>query len=162
MTTVTLNSIEQAVVKHLAKRRIEHDRSVGARATIYHGAQALENEVDSLGAEFAYCKLMNCYPDTDPGHFSPFDARLRDGRTVDVKSTRRHNGRLLVKMKSRDLPDLYALMVGSFPSYRLAGHITAMELVRQERIDRSLPHPAYVATQMELFDVVANEDAITC
>lgn len=161
MTQVTLNAIEQALVKHLAKKRIEHDRSVGAMATIYHGAQALENEVDSLGAEFAYCKVMNVYPDTDPGHFSPFDARLRDGRAVDVKSTRRHNGRLLVKAKDRaDVPDLYALMVGTFPSYRLAGHITAAELLREERVDRSLPHPAYAATQMQLFDVAM--EAIAC
>lgn len=148
---ITLNGVEQALVKHLAKKRFEHDRSIGAKATIYHDEQAMKNEIDALGAEFAYCKLMNCYPDTDSTHFLPFDALLKTGETVDVKQTRRPNGRLLVKTKDRDqLPDMYALMVGEFPNYRFAGHIDSRELMREERVDKSLPHPAYSATQMDL------------
>jgi hypothetical protein len=148
---ITLNETEQRLVKHLAERRYQYCRTVRAQATRYHEQAALEAEVDAIGAEIAYCKVMNCYPDLEHTQFNPDDMLRRDGQTIDVKQTHYPNGKLLVKVKEREqLPDQYALMVGRFPAYRLAGHIAASEMIREERIDHSLPVPAYAAGQAEL------------
>jgi hypothetical protein len=151
MTPITLTPTEQAIVRYTAQKRLAYDRAAGAEATRYHAAGALAAEVESFGAEVAFCKLVNVYPDFDTEHYQPHDARLADGRTVDVKYTPRRDGRLLAKYKDRLLlPDLYALMIGAFPIYELMGYMTAYDLIQSWRIDRSLNHPAYAAGQNEL------------
>jgi len=148
---IILNDPEQKLVKYIASLRIKYDRESGAIATIYDEKDALEAETDYYGAEVAYCKMMNIFPDTGYKTRQPFDCISRDGNKVDVKQTYRQNGRLLVKSKLRDyLPDIYALMIGKFPAYRYAGMIKASELLVDERLDTTLPHPAYAAGQNEL------------
>jgi len=147
---ICLNEAEKRLVQYMAKQRIRHDRAVGGVATVY-GAEALKNEIDSFGAELAYCKYFNLFPDMDYEHFRFFDAKLPNRMTVDVKQTRYKNGRLLVKHKDREkLPDLYALMVGEFPNYTLIGHIHSGVIICEQRVDRNLIHPAYAVSQSEL------------
>ena len=149
---IILNEAEQKLVTYVSKKRIETNRATGATATIYGDASAIENEMDSFGAEVAYCKLHNCYPDLATDHRPPFDAKLPDGRTVDVKQTKYPTGKLLVKIiKRAELPDLYALMIGKFPKYKLAGHMPAAEIITPERRQSdNWKSPAYVAGQDEL------------
>lgn len=151
MTTIlTLNETERRIARHLAQERIKYDRARNARATLYR-VEAEENELDSIGAEIAFCRLMNCYPDLDPTHYLPHDAVLPDGRTVDIKQTRLQSGRLLIKAKERTrLPDLYCLMVGQFPTYRVAGFVEAREILTEKRIDRRMSYPAYAIEQTQL------------
>jgi hypothetical protein len=147
---VVLNQTEQKLVKFQAQIRMATNREVGAVATVYTD-DALKNEIDSFGAEVAYCKLMGVYPDLGTSH-KPYDAKLRNGMTVDVKQTRYANGKLLVKdIERKSHPDLYALMVGQFPRYRCAGHILAEQVLKPERrqVD-GWKHPTFVATQDEL------------
>ena len=47
--------------------------------------------------------------------------------------------------------DEYALMIGVFPTYTLAGHVRAYDAIRPEMIDRTLPEPAYAIPQNMLF-----------
>lgn len=149
---IALNDAEQRLVKYLAQKRFDHDRAVNAKATIYHDASALENEINSMGAELAYCKMVNCYPDLDPGHFGAFDALRRDGATVDIKNTVRPLGRLLVKAKGRNSdPDLYVLMIGKFPIYQYAGEIRSSDVLQECNIDKSLPFPAYAVDKERLW-----------
>jgi hypothetical protein len=150
---IILNPIEQAVARYVAKHRYEYCRKVNAVATRYGTeAEAMQREIDSAGAEIAYCKMMNVYPDMDVTKFPPYDAMLQDGTLVDVKQTDRAEGRLLVKMKERrkGLPDIYAMMVGAFPEYKFAGWVKATDILKEERIDKKLPHPAYVMEQSQL------------
>ncbi len=149
---VILNEAEQRLVSYVSRKRYAANRATGATATIYNDADAIENEIDSFGAEVAYCKLHNCYPDLDTTHRPPFDAKLQDGRTVDVKQTRYQSGVLMVKQIERQShPDLYALMVGKFPKYQLRGHMTAREILTPNRLQvDGWKHPAYVAKQEEL------------
>ncbi len=147
---IILSSVEQRLVKHIANLRIENDRKVGAVPTVYN-ADPMENEINYIGAELAYCKLFNCYPDLGIDEFIPFDAIRRNGETVDIKHTKLNNGRLLVKVKDREYtPAKYALMIGTFPEYYYAGDITSDELLRDENIIRNIQHPAYAATQSRL------------
>lgn len=149
---IELNEAERKLVEYVSRKRYQVNRATGATATIFNETDAIENEVDSYGAEVAYCKLHNCYPDLDTTHRPPFDAKLPDGRTVDVKQTKYVTGKLLVKLIARTtLPDLYALMIGKFPKYKLAGHMSAKEIITPERVETgNWKAPTYVAKQEEL------------
>lgn len=151
MQILTLNPTEQRLARYLAAERMKYDRARSATATLYN-REAGSNELDSIGAEIAFCRMMNVYPDIDPTHYLPHDAVLADGRTVDIKQTKLPNGRLMVKAKDRKrYPDLYALMVGEFPTYRLAGFVEAREIVSDRRLMRGLQYPAYAMEQTNLY-----------
>lgn len=161
MSTITLNEDEQRCVRFLAQRTFEECRKRGALATVYGLADPIKREVESLGAEFAYCKLFNLWPPTVADRPEFFDARLRNGDTVDVKHTDRPRGRLLVKVKNRkNLPVYYALMIGKFPTYSFVQHCLASEVLVEERIDRTLNHPAYSVEQGECVARVEDQDVV--
>lgn len=146
---VTLTATEQAIVEMVARMRMQHDRQAGARATVYAG-DALKREIESFGAEVAFCKMFGVYPDLNAEHHEPWDAVVK-GYTVDVKHTVRPDGRLLVKAKSRSqLPDYYALMTGTYPTYRIVGTIKADDVLKPENLDRNLHYPAYAVPQERL------------
>jgi len=151
MVEIELTPIEQEIVKMVSVARFEHARKNKYKATIYNGTPAMKNETDSYGAEVAYCRLMNVYPDFVIEKTPWFDATLRDGSKVDVKQTKYKGGKLMAKHKPREgIPDLYALMIGVFPSYRYVGELRGEELLTEDRIDTSLANPAYTARQGEL------------
>lgn len=152
---IELNKNEQITVEHMAKMRYEHCRKVGAIATVYSDAEAMQNEVNSFGGEFAFCKHWNLYPDFDDDIFAHQDATLADGNTVDVKTTPLKYGRLQVKkMDNKKYPDFFALMVGSFPVFHYMGMMGRERLIVPGRIvNFRQKHPVYVATQAELLEV---------
>lgn len=87
----------------------------------------------------------------DAEHFGLEDCLLANGKLVDVKTTRRENGRLMVKaIKRKEVCDLYALVVGRFPKFRFAGWMAVEELFTEDRLEHRLQYPSYVATQNEL------------
>lgn len=148
---ITLTEAEQRIVRFIAGSRMKANIRNGTNPTLYYGTDKTAHEIDSYGAEIAYCKIVNCYPDLHIDAYQKFDAVLSGGVKVDVKQTAREGGRLMVKVKDRsEVPDYYALMIRRFPSYRLAGHIAAAVLLVEARIDYKLPHPAYCAMQEEL------------
>jgi hypothetical protein len=149
---ITLIEEEQKLAEFIAKNRVKNNREKGAKATVYGDKEPWKAEVHSVGAELAFCKLFNCWPDLNTKRFGELDAVLKDGRTVDVKATELKSGRLLVKVKDREPCDLYALMIGDFPSYQFAGWMTGKELLQDERIDKKLEHPAFAAKPHELTD----------
>jgi hypothetical protein len=148
--SITLNEAEQRLARYLAEAREAHNHQVGARDVLCADAERVQNKVEAFGAEIAYCKIVNCYPNLVTDCFEAFDVRLADGRRVDVKQTIYPQGRLIVKLLHRAAPDLYALMVGAFPTYRLAGHIAAADMLQEANIDPRLPRPAYAVAQARL------------
>lgn len=149
--TISLNDTEQKLVKYVSKKRFEYCRQVGANATVYGGRNPMDAEIAQYGAEVAFCKYMNIYPDTSYDRFNPEDCFTYDGHRIDVKYTSLRTGRLLAKDKGWDNhPDYFALMIGDFPNYYFAGFMKASELLVESRLDTSLPHPAYAASQNEL------------
>lgn len=148
---IELNTTEQRLAKYIARCRYEYDRTTNAQSTVY-GAETPEfRELNSVGAELAFCKMNNIYPDLDTEHFGIEDCLLNDGRLVDVKSTTLEHGKLMVKAIARKgKSDIFALIVGTFPRFRFAGWLPYDEVCKQERKDTKLPHPAFVAKQHEL------------
>ena len=150
----TLNEIEQNIAVHLAKKRISSSSERGQKNQRKSATMgAFETELEGMAAEIAFCKLHNIYIDTD---LTPkdVDCVLHDGTSVDVKSTKHKNGKLICPhYRKKGAVDLYALLVGKFPSYELVGYATSDELMRPENLGH-LGNPdkgqVYILTQDKL------------
>ena len=70
-------------------------------------------DIDGVVAEVCVAKVMNLCPDlTVSVRSGGADLITQKGKTVDVKSTRHQNGRLLATLKKADDPcDMYVLVV---------------------------------------------------
>lgn len=147
---IKLNEAEKKLTVYVAKKRTMHDREKGARPTVYGNQTHEQMEINSVGAEIAFCKYMNVYPDLNTDHFGTEDAILKNGFRVDVKNTRYKNGRLMVKAINRDKCEVYALLIGEFPVYKFAGFATKEELFREENLNTNYDHPAYCMDQGQL------------
>lgn len=157
---VELTSSEQLVCKGIAKSRYESNRSASVgNAKI--GSQSDEvTDLEGFAAEMAFCKLFNVYPDFSVQPRSSVageddgDARLRDGRSVDVKGTKYPNGKLVAVPWKKPQVDLFALMVGSFPKYEFKGFMRRDDLLQTARLGTLGYGPTYIAAQKELQPLV--------
>jgi hypothetical protein len=157
-TEVTLNTQEQAICRALAKKRYGNNRKAGTR-NAKRGPQSNEQtDLEGIGAEFAFCKLHNVYPDfsiqprnaeNDEG-----DCKLLDGRAVDVKATQYRTGKLIAVPWKQTGVELFALMTGVFPTYTFRGFMEAAELLREDRLGTLGYGPTHIAQQKELVSFV--------
>ena len=149
---VELNEAEQRLAKFLAKVRYDNNRKkMVANSKI--GPQSDEvTDLEGIGGELAYCKIMNVYPDFQTDTAPECDCILSDGTRVDVKTTKYENGKLLaVPWKTAKVIDVFALMVGEFPRYRYAGQMFSLDLLQEQR-KKDLGYGfVYVANQDELY-----------
>jgi hypothetical protein len=142
---ITLNDMERRLAITLARAWIKYDDTINYPDTI-NGLPPLVNNAEAIGAELAYCRLNNIYPNLNLNGFETHDCILADGTKVNVKFSRytNPNYHLIVQIKKYDTyPDIYALMVGKWPTYRYIGYVPKHEVIRPERINRDLPVPAY-------------------
>jgi hypothetical protein len=148
---ITLNEPEQRLARYLAALRYAHNRRKGA-INGRVGTQSDEvTDLEGAGAELAFCKIFNIWPDTEIGERPDHDAILKDGRRVDVKATRHPHGHAIaVRKKLSHPPDVYALMVGTFPTYRYAGMIPASKLLCEEKLTDFGYGATFAARQDEL------------
>ncbi len=70
-------------------------------------------DIDGMVAEYCVAKMLNLCPDLTVGvRNGGTDLISRKGKTIDVKSTRRKDGRLLATLKKADAPcDMYILAI---------------------------------------------------
>lgn len=113
-------------------------------------------EIDFRGfvSELAFAKLFNLYPDftihprsssTDLG-----DVKLPNGKTVDVKTTDRPDGRLLAPTWKNANVDYYALIIGYYPEFEFKGFMIKEELINPKRLGDLGHGLTYIAEQHEL------------
>jgi hypothetical protein len=132
---VVLDEFEQRIAIHLARTRAERDRAAGVVDRKRSSSETAER--DGFGAELAFAKLFNVYPDLGLMPRSGGSDCILCGRTVDVKATHRENGDLLAvpsKATAKNGADLYALMVCRWPSFRYVGMTTREKLLRPETL----------------------------
>lgn len=150
---ITLNTAEQRLAKFVAKARHRHNRITGISNRRMGPQSDEQTDLEGIAAEIAFAKYSNVYPDLDTdGDTHPvYDAVLHDGKLVDVKATTYPTGRLIVApWKDVDAVDIYVLVVGAFPTYRIAGAMESYRLMRSHRM-KNLGHgKVFVATQEEL------------
>ena len=149
---IELNEAEQRLAKFLAKARHQNARN---KMVVNHriGPQSDElTDLEGIGGEIAFCKIMNLYPDLQTEFIPGYDCILPDGTRVDVKTTKYENGKLLSARwkESKDI-DVFAFMFGQIPKYRYAGMMKATDLLQEHR-KQNLGHGVgYAATQDELY-----------
>jgi len=149
---ITLSENEQRLAKFIARSRYENARSNNVKDMKMGSQSNEETDLEGFGAELAYCKLMNLFPDLETGDSLPnFDCVSRLGVTIDVKATKRKSGHLLATLKKKNNPpDKYVLIVGEFPSYKIVGEVSADEFLQDSNIKDLGRGRGYALTQMEL------------
>ena len=153
---VELNSTEQKLAQYLAKARYENARGRN-KPDLKKGPQSNEQtDLEGIASEIAAAKAVNVYPDleTDLDDLPELDLLTRNGYSIDVKATTYPNGKLITALWKKDKScQFYMLVVGKFPKYRIAGIMSANELMRDQRI-KNLGHGnTYTAEQTELQSV---------
>lgn len=158
--TVTLNVTEQEVCKLVAAARFKDNRAASV-VNSKRGRQSNEfTDLEGFAAELAFCKLFNTFPSFTSGTCSSQkgedlgDTSLPNGLTIDVKVTKYLNGRLIAVPWKKATCDIFALMVGVFPTYTYKGMMWSKELLKKERLDDLGYGPTYMAEQAELKEKV--------
>jgi len=132
---VALSEFEQQLCRLVSDARCAANVGNGVADQLVGGAPGVGDgsaSLNGIGAEWAFCRLFNVYPDTTihprssrRGTDAGGDCRLRCGLSVDVKVTEWPRGGLLVvRWKGRGA-DLYALLTGRFPRYVFRGFAPA-------------------------------------
>lgn len=149
---VELTNVEQVVVKWLADQRYKSARAGGV-TDAKMGPQSTENtDLEGLGAELAFCRLHNLYPDLTVGPRSGGVDCTIGTMKVDVKTTKYKTGKLLATLKKKDEVevDIYALMIGEFPKYTLVGWAWKDDLIQDENIGDLGYGKGYILEQKQL------------
>lgn len=149
-TVIELSEFEQQLAELIARGRYRYARANNL-PDLQHGDQC-KHEIDrnGAGAELAFCRIYNLYPDLSPGP-AKADAFTKLGKSVDVKCTTYQNGRLLaLTSKSTSPCDIYVLMICRWPRYRCVGYATSGQLL-DSRTVMDLGHgPTHALSQADL------------
>lgn len=102
---------------------IDKNKSSGTHK-VFNNDDPYQIDINGFGAEVAFCKIANVYPDfTTHIRSGGEDCILSNGIKVDVKWTSLDPPRLLVKqyMKQKGDVGVYVLMIGEYPKYSVVG-----------------------------------------
>lgn len=149
---IELDGGEVVTAQMLATMRHHINRACSVRNAKIGKQSDYETDLEGIGAELAFCKKYNYWPDLSIApRKGGWDVLTRSGKKVDVKVTRYEDGRLLATTGKRmGDSDYYVLMVGKFPVYEVKGYCTETDLLKEENIT-SLGHgPTYALTQPQL------------
>lgn len=147
----TLCDTEQDIARWLANGRSTTARAAGVPNQRIGQQSDYQTDLEGVGGELAFCKLVGAWPDLTltPRH-GGIDVNYRGWR-IDVKTTSVSSGHLLVKPhKVNDDVDRYVLMVGVFPTYRLAGYTTVGELCQDANLRDFGYGASYALSQQQL------------
>lgn len=134
---IILSDVEKKLAVYIAKARYSAARESGVPDLKVGPQDNWQTDLEGVGAELAFCKHHNVYPDFEIDGYGVSDCISKTLGLVDVKSTKYRQGRLLVIKKKMDLPVLpntYVLMIGEFPEYEFAGYISAKELLTEKNL----------------------------
>lgn len=140
--TCTLTNIEQKLCVHMAKSRQRMNREQGAVNKKKNKTMTpYRTELLGFAGEIAYCRILNIYPDLQYSSRRIEDAKLHDGRLVDVKTTRydpRYTPSLMLEESKAPGACIYALVVANYPRFRYAGYATEA-MLREVKVKEVKP-----------------------
>lgn len=154
--TITLTQSEILLCQHIGGLRSLMNRSAGVKnmqvVPVFGG---LGNDQDGFIGEYAFCRLFNVFfsLSTDIRKGS-YDCILeRDGAQyrVDVKTTRRKDGKLLSTLNVNNDVDIYVLAVLNGHSVYFPGYARASDLIRPENLIDLGYGSTYALAQDQLF-----------
>ena len=148
---VTLSELESRYVELVVEKKIAYDREGGKVGNWKVGQMTKKKMLNSTGAELAFGKLFNVYVDFSRRYRS-YDLRMPDGRSVDVKHTDQDRGRLIATLETahKPIPDLFALMVGEFPTFEFRGVIPGDIFISEKNVADLGHGPCYAVDQSRL------------
>lgn len=125
-------------------------RNAGVKDAKMGNQNGIDSDQDGILGELAFCQLMNVWPDVGLSPRSgSADAVVKDKR-IDVKATRRPDGRLLATLKNNPDVDVYVLAIIGESEVKFPGYAMKDELIHESRI-RDLGHgKGYAMDQSEL------------
>jgi len=142
MFTVTLSETECRIAELIGCRRrqisLMYNRISTRRDFTSDG---IKNDIESSAAELAVAKYLNIYPEWSPtpGAVPKFDLRS-NGNHLDVKSTERSDGNLLIPHLDMDI--LYFLVCGTMPRKQIIGCLKGDLVPERGQWREDLPHQA--------------------
>ena len=104
-----------------------------------HSLNGREIHEEGAGAEWYFAKRHNIYPNTQLDGPNHIDFTMPNGITVDVKSTARIDGNLLVPLhfNVNNSADAFALVRGTFKKgWEYVGWIPAEEFFKKAKIEK--------------------------
>ena len=132
---ITLNAAEIKICEWIAKNRYASNRNGGVSDKKIGPQSCEETDLEGICGEFAFCKAMNLYPDMSISPRKGTDDVTLNGKTVDVKTTRYKTGKLLARKTKGETPsDVYVLVVGQCPEYKIAGWCGSAELLCESNL----------------------------
>jgi hypothetical protein len=155
---ISLSESEQAICKTIAKFRFENNRKSNVKNSKIGNQSNEFTDLEGFAAEFAFCKLFNCFPDFSINTRSSKNKEDENGdvlfkdKIIDVKTTKYKTGKLLAALwkDSNKNIDYFALMVGTFPDYEFKGFISKSELIQPKRLGNLGYGETYIAEQKDL------------
>lgn len=153
---VVLDDGEQAVARLLAESRYSSNRGAGVVDRKIGPQSASETDLNGVGAEIAFCKMINVYPDLSISPRSGGrDLVMPNGACVDVKTTKYPDGMLLATLKKTAIGvDVFVLVVGQMPEYTYIGWQYRDVLINKNSIVDLGYGPTYGLEQWELIKTV--------
>ncbi|GAI64601.1 unnamed protein product [marine sediment metagenome] len=126
MEIVKLSQPECRIATYIGRLRREISVAYGRKTRRDWTPDGFRNDVEAAAAEMAVAKYLNIYPEWQPtpGAVPRFDLTW-NGQRLDVKSTQRQDGNLLIPYLLTHL--LYVLVCGQMPEYRILGKINGFK-----------------------------------
>lgn len=148
---ITLSPAEMKIAAYVFKSKQQYSKSNNHKDNIVKNVNQIR--LDGFVAEFAFAKKFNYWPDMNP-MMNPdgIDFTLRNGQTVDIKTTRRSAGRLITypDKKSRAC-DIYILTVlVTDDTVKFVGYATKEELFADSSLVDLGYGPTYAVDQKNL------------
>jgi hypothetical protein len=116
-----------------------------------------EIDYDGILGELAFCQLMNVWPDLGMTSRSGSCDCVVKGKRIDIKTTRRADGRLLCRLKDNPDVDIYVLALLDNKFVTFAGWAYKHELCKPENIRNLGGHgEGYALDQSQLRKVTVD------
>ena len=145
-----------ALAQHLAVERIRVTGPTRTNDQMGHlddqpGARE-KADVAGVAGELAFCKAYNLWPDLDSSGPCTADACLRDGRTVDVKTTPVKGGNLIANHKPHKT-DLMVLVEADGHDFHIIGFIQTEQVQQDRNLEPMHGRLVYKVAREELIDL---------
>lgn len=156
MSKVTLSPFVQDTARRLAKARYDRNRREGVKDQKVGPQSTEQTDLDGIAGEFVVCKFLNLWPDMETDHRPDWDLVYQEPHrglelTIDVKTTRYQSGKLLaVPGKALKIPDVYCLVIGEMPTFRIAGFALGEALVNPTTLTDLGHGPTHALSQKAL------------
>jgi len=128
---LTLHPSEVMFARSIAALRTGINRINNVVNPKFKESDDFQNDLLGVCGEMVFAKRFNVYMDlTFKPRSGGHDFTMNSGKTVDVKTTDRDQGRLIVPewKAKKGKSDIYVLVTGQIPTFTIRGYATADEV----------------------------------